>query len=216
MLFRALLISVLSHLAILLSLSGFVLMGSGASGGREGALGMTLHQGGGQALPSSNTPAGETPVEMPNHVNRRPNGRPIKNAVPSVLPPFLPSTAAIAKSRQIDDSGALKAEPSELLATSAELVKEYQLNVARKARQFKEYPALARESGWEGVALVMVAMPMGAGSSIVSLERSSGHQVLDRQALEMVERAVRLAALPDGMRGRQMKISLPVEYRLAD
>lgn len=97
-----------------------------------------------------------------------------------------------------------------------EAVKEYRLNVARTSRQFKNYPPLARKQGWEGVVLVAVAMPLAAGAPTVSLGRSSGYEVLDRQALDMVEQAVGLAVLPDGMRDRRLKISLPVEYRLAD
>lgn len=100
-------------------------------------------------------------------------------------------------------------------ATAAE-IGQYRLNVARSARQFKVYPLLARENGWEGVVHVSVTMPIGLEPPAVSLDRSSGHETLDLQALEMVELAVNLATVPEGMNGRGLRISVPVEYRLAD
>jgi protein TonB len=126
------------------------------------------------------------------------------------------STVELARSGKAEPKPLVQEKTTELLPSTAEDVGLYRLNVARNARQFKAYPSLALENGWEGVVHVSVAMPIGLGSPIVSLGRSSGHGVLDRQALEMVARAVSLAVLPDGMRGRNLTISLPVEYRLAD
>lgn len=216
MLFRALLISALSHLAILLSLYGFEPLSAPSSGRENESLSMMLRQADGRELPAFNTVGAESSHGKSHFTDRRSGERPGKYTVPSVLPSFSPSTAAIAKSRQIDDSAALEAMPAEPPAASMEAVKEYRLNVARTSRQFKSYPPLARERGWEGVVLVAVAMPLAAGAPTVSLGRSSGYEVLDRQALEMVEQAVRLAVLPDGVRDRRLRISLPVEYRLAD
>lgn len=217
MLFRALLISALSHLAILLSLYGFEPPNVPSSAPENQLLSMTLRQAKGWELPARNALGAEASRGKTRFADRRSGERSGKyTAEPSVLPPFPPSTAAIAKSRQIDDSAALEAMPAEPPAASMEAVKEYRLNVARTSRQFKNYPPLARKQGWEGVVLVAVAMPLAAGAPTVSLGRSSGYEVLDRQALDMVEQAVGLAVLPDGMRDRRLKISLPVEYRLAD
>jgi protein TonB len=92
----------------------------------------------------------------------------------------------------------------------------YRLAVARSMRQFKAYPPVARENGWEGVVQISVVMPIGSRYPIVSLGGSSGHDILDHQALEMAKQAVDLAVLPESMLGRSWSISLPIEYRLTD
>ena len=115
--------------------------------------------------------------------------------------------------RGLDGKPALSTETS---SVSAEGEREYRLNLSREARKFKRYPLLAREHGWEGVVVVAVVVSLVSTSPVVSLERSSGYDVLDRQALEMMQVAAKQAVLPAGMQGRRFGISLPVEYRLTD
>jgi protein TonB len=50
----------------------------------------------------------------------------------------------------------------------------------------------------------------------VSIESSSGHDVLDMQALEMLLQAVRQATVPESLRGKQFAINVPIHFRLAD
>jgi TonB family protein len=48
------------------------------------------------------------------------------------------------------------------------------------------------------------------------LLQSSGDEVLDRAALELMEQAVKTAGIPLELQGRRFRIAVPVEYRLAD
>ncbi|MBS1144662.1 MAG: TonB, C-terminal [Proteobacteria bacterium] len=97
---------------------------------------------------------------------------------------------------------------------ATEVLGLFRLSLARNARPFKAYPAIARENGWEGVVIVSVSYPLGLGTPLTALERSSGHAILDRQALDMVERALATTTLPEAMQGKRYAISLPIEYRL--
>jgi periplasmic protein TonB len=99
---------------------------------------------------------------------------------------------------------------------SVEGVRQYRLNLAREARRFKRYPELARERGWEGVVVVVVNTAAGATAPLVSLSQSSGFNQLDQAALELLETAVQTAVLPESLRGRQFGLTLPVDYRLGD
>lgn len=114
------------------------------------------------------------------------------------------------------DAGAAILPEAQEPAPASEGALEYRLNVAREARKFKRYPSIARERGWEGVVVVAVSVTLASARPIVSLERSSGYDELDRQALEMMAKAVTQAPLPVGVQGRRFGISLPVEYRLAE
>jgi protein TonB len=95
----------------------------------------------------------------------------------------------------------------------ADALREYRLALAIEARRYKRYPPLARERGWEGT----VEATVSAGSvavPLVALERSSGHAVLDEQTLEMLRRAVLSTPLPEGLRGRDFRVVVPVRFSL--
>jgi len=97
---------------------------------------------------------------------------------------------------------------------SPEAIGEYRLNLARASRLFREYPALARERGWEGEVVVVVATVAGVGRPRVSLSRSSGFELLDTQALAMVDQAVGIAVLPSTLKWRQFALTLPIHFNL--
>jgi len=100
--------------------------------------------------------------------------------------------------------------------TSLDGVRQYRLNLAREARRFKRYPPLARQRGWEGVVIVLVSAVAGGPVPQVSLSQSSGYELLDQEALELVLQAVRVAAVPENLRHRQFGLALPIHYRLDD
>lgn len=102
--------------------------------------------------------------------------------------------------------------PTSQAPPSAELVRQYRLSLARSARPLKAYPPLAQSNGWEGTVVVTVMQTASPGPPRIALEKSSGHALLDRQALEMVEKAVSQAVLPEGLRGQVMSLSLAVVY----
>lgn len=100
-------------------------------------------------------------------------------------------------------------------SVSVDGLRQYRLALAREARRLKRYPPLAREHAWEGTAQI-AAVFSGAAEPAVALAHSSGHAVLDEQALIMIARAVQSADLPDSLRGRQFKLLVPVQFSLGD
>ena len=99
---------------------------------------------------------------------------------------------------------------------SSDAVRQYRLALAREAGRSKRYPAIARERGWEGLVVVSVGNAPGVPVPWVRLNQSSGFAVIDEEAVALVGRAVRGAALPEGLAGRSFSVNLPIHYRLAD
>lgn len=97
---------------------------------------------------------------------------------------------------------------------SADDLRQYRVSLASAARRFKRYPALARERGWEGTAEVAIRFVSTLPAPDVAVVRSSGHDLLDEQAVQMVAQAARAIALPDGLRGRDLEIRFPVKFSL--
>jgi protein TonB len=97
---------------------------------------------------------------------------------------------------------------------SADELRQYRLSLATAAKRFKRYPALARERGWEGsVDIALNGSSLLPEPEIVLL-RSSGRTLLDEQALAMMAQAARATTLPEGMRGRNFRIQLTMEFNL--
>jgi protein TonB len=182
-------------------------------------------------MPQSNQAAVAMPppTKLPESVGRRVSPQ-TQNTVPD-FPSFSRSTVASDRPAETvtvqpilatQNKSAVLGRPDDLSEVknaevkNAEGLGEYRLGLAREARRFKRYPTVARENAWTGVVVLMI---QGAASSvvpIVSIDQSSGHAVLDAQALEMVEKATRLAPLPVSLMGKRFAISLPIHYRLDD
>lgn len=76
------------------------------------------------------------------------------------------------------------------------------------------YPRLAAMRGWEGE--VMLRLTIGRDGSLVSVRvlRSSGHEILDRHAIALVEGSGPLPRPPRGFDRQDLEITVPVRYRL--
>lgn len=123
------------------------------------------------------------------------------------LPVAIPSGVGVA-----EQIGETRVKPQESISQDG--LREYRLNLSREARRYKRYPALARQRGLEGVVVIVVSTSAGLPVPQVSLSRSSGQDVLDQQAMEMLGLAVRAASLPDSLRGRDFALDLPIHFSL--
>lgn len=100
-------------------------------------------------------------------------------------------------------------------AVAVDDVRQYRIALASAARQFRTYPALARERGWEGTAEIAVSLSSSWPGPKVTLFRSSGRNLLDEQAVAMMAQAARATRLPEGLMHRDVpSIVLPVVFSL--
>lgn len=99
---------------------------------------------------------------------------------------------------------------------SADDLRQYRVALAIAARRFKRYPPVARERGWEGRVEVAVSVSAWQPAPGVSLVRSSGRAELDEQALSMLEHAAAATILPESLKGKDLRVSLAIEFSLAD
>lgn len=212
---RALVISLALHLAVLISPLLPEGLESLLSSEKRVVIGATLRQ----SHEVSSLPIG---ADRPGHRQGVSVSQNIKEARQSEKPiraqAKLPASTSIVSAASFPPNDAHDAKPmisaeESMLSTEGE--REYRLNLSREARKFKRYPLVAREHGWEGVVVVAVSIPLASGPPVASLERSSGYDELDRQALEMMQTAAKQAVLPLAMQGRRFGISVPIEYRLA-
>ncbi len=79
----------------------------------------------------------------------------------------------------------------------------------------KRYPVAARRLGLEGRCTVRLTINKhGALVGAPKIVRSTGHTVLDDEALRMVQRAAPFAPLPAGFGKPTMTIVIPLDFKL--
>jgi protein TonB len=134
------------------------------------------------------------------------------------VPEPAPSTPA-APSASAAQPPLAKVEPAPTApAPSADsgTLETYRMDLMRMARNYKRYPRVAMDNNWEG--RVVIRMIIGANGMIASLSvlTTSGHEILDKQALDMIQKAKPRVQIPVALRGKEFPIDIPVIYSLKD
>lgn len=95
-------------------------------------------------------------------------------------------------------------------------IRQYSIEVAGLAKKFKTYPRVARDNNWEGKVVIRVAVKANGINATYSVLESSGHEVLDKQALDMVTRGRGRAQIPPALRGKEFSFDIPVFYEIKE
>jgi len=103
-----------------------------------------------------------------------------------------------------------------LIATYRWLTATYSRQLSTQIKRYQKYPLVAQRRGWEGTAEVLLKIAADGRVIEIALGKSSGHEVLDREALEMVRRASPLPQAPQQLRGRELTVTVPIVFRLQD
>lgn len=91
---------------------------------------------------------------------------------------------------------------------------EYGRNLQRLCERYKQYPAIAIRRSWQGLAKVLVRFSSEGKTLSVVIEKSTGQKVLDEQALEMVRKSLNDLPVPIKFKGREFRLSIPVDFKL--
>lgn len=158
-------------------------------------------------------PVTPPPVEQP--VAPAPEPLPVPAVAPEPPPPPVIAAAPKVEEPPVFTAPPPPPEPPRPTAQEISSAREnYGSVLARAFAKHKQYPRLAQMRGWQGVA--KVRLEVDAGGSMISsvISESSGHDILDRQALEMVKKAMPLPQPPDALRGEPFTIIVPIVFRL--
>lgn len=139
---------------------------------------------------------------------------PVESPQPQPAPvPAPPVVAAAPQSTapSTQQTATLNAAPSADLQSRD----QYRVRLIDEARRHKRYPPLARENNWQGNVLVGVAIATD-GRASVTLKSSSGHEILDRQALDMFRQAARAVPVPPALRGKEFALEVRAVYGLEE
>jgi protein TonB len=155
-------------------------------------------------------PAAAPAAEEPQRNDLEPAAPLPAPAVPAVIAGADPAPAASAAPSS-GEAGAAQA------GADARSVAEYRLQLIGTARaKYKRYPRMATDNDWKG--LVAVRMVVGPSGQVawLTVTKTSGHDVLDRQAQEMFRSAAADVPVPPVLRGKEFAVDVTVDYYLTD
>lgn len=122
------------------------------------------------------------------------------------------SVAAAPMALATDERAAAPAEGS--VSEAQSLPPGWQKAVMAHLGRHKRYPIEARQKRLEGEVLLRFVMDRTGKIRSASLTKPSGTAILDAEALAMLVRAQPLPPLPTQVRGEQVELVVPINYRL--
>jgi len=108
----------------------------------------------------------------------------------------------------------IEREKKQLQQRKMDAVELFTNNLAFHISKFKKYPRIAMRRNWQGMVLVRMVMLDNGNIQSLSIEKSSGYEVLDNEAMKMIERAKPLPKPPDILAGDEVNIYVPVSFAL--
>ncbi len=163
------------------------------------------------AKPVPKAPSKAEAPSTPQKSSPTPSPAPSAEPAPSAPPTAAPAPGPVAKADP--QPGAQAPAPS---ADDAGSLAQYRMQLIGVAKRYKRYPRAAMDNNWEGD--VVVRMVIGANGMIasVSIKTSSGHELLDKQAIEMFTKAKPLVPIPSALRGKEFAIEVRAIYNLKE
>ena len=112
------------------------------------------------------------------------------------------------------DQEKIEREKKQLQQRKMDAVELFTNNLAFHIAKFKNYPRIAMRRNWQGMVLVRMVMLGNGNIQSLSIEKSSGYEVLDNEAMKMIERAKPLPKPPDILASDEVNIYVPVSFAL--
>ncbi len=141
--------------------------------------------------------------------------RPKDSGAPSTAEADAPMT--VGPPRDTSTSGPPIAPSTQILANRSDeraLVEQYVRIISAKINQYEEYPPVAKRRHWEGTTVVQLRFTAEGKVADISVAETSGHDVLDEAAVKMIRNASPLPVPPEGLRGRDQVVAVPIIFRL--
>jgi len=95
-------------------------------------------------------------------------------------------------------------------------VDQYRVALNIAARKYRDYPRQARAREWDGRTTVRVRVDDDGTVREIVIARSSGHEILDQSALDMLRKAQRDTPIPAALRGQAFSVDVTVVFELKD
>lgn len=136
----------------------------------------------------------------------------LNKPVPDKTPPANTTTAPPATEAPPAQTQAAPSASASSSQSSSQAPATWQSALLAQLEKFKRYPTEAMADHQEGVPTVTFAMNRQGHVLWVKLAHSSGHTLLDTEALALPKRAQPLPVPPESVTGDPLTLTVPVEF----
>lgn len=140
----------------------------------------------------------------------------IPQKVTSVPEPSVVETEALTPSEDV----IARTAPTPVSAVQQRLVRGVTAQYAGVLKGWLQrnmrYPRDAWLEGQQGTVIVLFTIGRDGKVAMSRLERSSGHKLLDREAMQMVKRADPFPAMPPEIVGNELELRVPIVFYIKD
>lgn len=156
-----------------------------------------------------------TPAAAPANAAPQP-GAPSATPLPAAAPAPSAATQKLAKA---DPQPVVRpgSAPNTPAPEDAGTVERYRMDIINAATRYKTNP---RVPGMREIkeTTAVVRMQIGANGLIASIavQKSAGHEILDKNSVETLRKAKPLVQIPTALRGKEFAIDVPFIYQLKD
>jgi len=99
--------------------------------------------------------------------------------------------------------------------TQAEIMARYEQLISSWIDKFKVYPAQARSDGIQGKGIVRIRIDRKGNVRFVTLDQSTGSEMLDRAVMEMIHDANPLPPVPEDYKsGDLFEFKIPISFKM--
>lgn len=167
-------------------------------------------------------PRPEPRIEPKTEVSPEIKPVPRETPVPVAQPRVEPSVVAPAVARPAPPPAPVTAQPAVVApqpkavdeSRDRALIARYEQIISARIKQFEDYPPVAKRRHWEGTTVVQLRLGADGKVTDISIVETSGHEILDEAAVNMIRKASPLPAPPEGLRGREQTVLVPIKFRL--
>jgi protein TonB len=99
-------------------------------------------------------------------------------------------------------------------APSADAMTQFERLLSAHLEREKRYPRMSQQHGEQGVVMLRFTMDRAGKVLAANIERGSGFPALDREVLDLIQRAQPLPALPPEIVQAQLELVVPVQFSL--
>lgn len=167
-----------------------------------------------EARPVLAAPQPAKPLVRPRPAAATPLESAAQPTTPPASPPAMPTEIAVAAPRSADPAPPATTPHPPAQRASTEAIDSYRRQLTDLFAREHEYPRVAAMRGWEGEVRLRLRVARRGQLLGVRVDRSSGFEVLDQDALALLEGHGKLPPLPEALEVAEIEVVVPITYRL--
>ncbi len=158
---------------------------------------------------------------------------PVPDKTPTTIPLSKPQVSVKPKEEQVTETNPKpEANPTRVITKAAdtpqetktvnapspervtEATNDYSSLLAAAIAKYKQYPKIAQMRGWQGLIIIELQLNPQGAVIYSQIKKSSGYDVLDQEALEMIKRASPFPQPPEVLRSKNFTVLVPISFKL--